>query len=153
MTSQTEVSPKAEKVPNPKAYDGMELATPKFGLWDEVEIGGIDFAYLSAGNLQDVNDICKSNEAKGAQLFNRALRIDIPAKVDARERIKTAKANGTLQEVVAKLQAEILSFDVTTIATRAPRQPTTVTGEDKETYSRAELEEMFAKANVKFVTK
>lgn len=146
-----EVTPKE---PNPKATDFAQLPkAPDGTAWDVVEVGGIDFAYLAASDLTGVGHLTSGNEPKAAQLFNRALRIDIPAKCDARPRIKTARQNGTLETVVSKLQAEFLAFDVNTIATRAPRTPPTVTAENKAQYSRAEVDAMLANAGIKFVTK
>ena len=149
----TEVTPKAPKVQNPKAFDESDLRTLPAGQdWDVVEIGGIDFAYIAASDTRGVYEICKGNETKAAQLFNRALRIDAPAKLDARERIKTARKNGTLPEVIGKLQDELFTFDVTTIATRAPRKPVEIVAEAKESYTLAEVQAMLA-GKVNFVTK
>jgi hypothetical protein len=147
----TEATP---KVANPRAFEDSDLYELEPGFaWDTVEVGGIDFAYVAASNLQGIATICKGNEGKASQLFNRALRIDMPAKLDARERIKTARKNGTLPEVTGKLQADILNFDVTTIATRAPREPAKVEAEEKATYTLEEVRAMMAAGKVNFVTK
>ena len=147
------------KVENIKAYDESDLPTAPAGLeWDVVEVGAktgtpIDFALLVPVNVAGIDAICKGNQEKAAQLFSRALRIDAPAKLGARERIATARKNGTLTEVMAKLQEEFVNFDVTTIATRAPRKPVEVVAEDKDSYTKAEVAAMLANAKVNFVTK
>lgn len=149
MTAKAEKTP---KVQNPQAFDPSALPrVPANCEWEIVEIGKIDFALAHASDMAGIETLTKGNESKAAQLFNRALRIDAPAKLDARERIDTARKNGTLPEVMEKLQNELYSFDVTSIATRAPRQVKPIVAEDKETYSKAEFEAMVAAAGHKVV--
>lgn len=150
MTAPSAVAP--EKVPNPKAYVAELLPELPMGqTWDEVEIGGIDFAIAVPDSLDGMHFQVHGNEAKACQLYSRALRIDAPAKLDARERIKTARKNGTLDKVVDKLQEELVAFDVTSIATRAPRTPPTVTVPEQATYTKAEFEAAMAQVKGKIV--
>lgn len=143
---------KAPKVANRKAYGDLPHDALPGCAWDVVEIQGIDFALMVAESLDGVKVLVHENETKGAQMFNRALRIDAPAKLDARDRIKLAVKNGTLDKVLATLQQELYSFDVTSIPTRAARAPKTVTAPDQKSYSRAEVDAMLAAQGIKFVT-
>lgn len=157
MTASAEVSPKAEKVPNPKAYGENDLfALPEGQTWDEVTIGGIDFALAVPTTLEGMSDQVKGNVGKATQLYSRALRIDAPAKLKARERLEAAKRTedvGVYTDAVTAIQVELLSFDVTSIATRAPRQPTTVEAPNKASYTNEEVAAMLAAKGIKFVTK
>lgn len=144
---------KTPKVPNPKAYVDADLVGLTNGLeWDTVEIQGIDFALVVPVNYDGIQVQTKGNEVKATQMYTRALRIDAPAKLDARDRIKLARKNGTLDKVVAAIQGELYTFDVTTIPTRAPRTPKTVTAPDKANYTKAEVDAMCAAQGIKFVT-
>lgn len=154
MTASAEVSPKAEKVPNPKAYGENDLyLLPAGQTWDEVTIGGIDFALAVPTTLEGMSDQVKGNVGKATQLYSRALRIDAPAKLKARERLEAARKNDTVEDVVLAIQTELLTFDVTSIATRAPRQPTTVEAANKASYTNEEVTAMLAAKGIKFVTK
>lgn len=117
-----------DKVPNPVAPLSGKLPDPPAGCeWDTVEISKWDFAILVAKDLTGIESLCKGDADLAARLFNRALRIDVPAKLEGRDRMKGAKDK---REMARVLQQEVLAFDLTAIRPRAARRPREVAVSD-----------------------
>lgn len=151
--SQTAASTKAPKVQNPKAYDAGKLPPLRAGCeWDEVEIAGVDFAILVAKDMTGISTLTQGDEDLAARAFNRWLRIDVPAKLDGRNRIKSAKP-ADREKVLAAIQDEVFKIDLKAIRPRAARTPVTVTVDpNKKNYSAEEVQELLRQAKVNVVT-
>lgn len=140
---------KTPKVENPRApFDG-ELPELQAGCeWDTVEISGWDFAIQVAKDQTGIEALTGGNETLAARMFNRALRIDVPAILDARPKMKEAKVKA---DAARELQKLILAFDVSAIRPRAARAPKTVAVPDKPQFSQAEVLALLASHGVKTV--
>lgn len=152
MADKTENTPKTEDKPKkvfiPAGGRPSPLPTVPAGVeWDTVTVGDYEFVYLAAGNLQGIRVICNANEKVAAGLFNRATRIAIPARTDARKRLNESKDKTA---TAAELQAEFLAIDLSKVAERAPRQPKEVAlPAGQKTFSAAEVAEMLKNAGIK----
>lgn len=144
---------KAPKVPNEVAPLLGDLPVLLTGCeWDTVEVCNIDFRIMVASDVTGISSLCKQNGSIGARIFNRALRILAPAKLDARKMLDDAAPADKL-DVAGKVQRLILDLDLTTIKERASRETPTVKVDPKQkTFTNAEVVKMLQDAKVKVVT-
>lgn len=148
MSEQNE-KPKAIPVAMPTIeahkVEGVEI--------DTIEVGGYEFHLW----------VPKSNEAAavfyGPRLHSyaeRAWRIDAPARLEARERIKAAPTPATKMKVAEEIQAEMLALDPTVATERkAPQRKvdmTALTKSGKKSFTAEQVAEMLAAQGFKVVT-
>lgn len=154
QNAKPDTTPKADKepkVPNPVAPRGDLPELAEGLVWDTVEISGWDFAIAVAESIDGIATLCKDDDKSAAGLFNRALRIAVPARLDARKLMSESKDQ---EKTAGELQTAILDFDVTKVQERAPRQPKEVSlPKGQANFSAEEVTAMLAAAGIKTVVK
>lgn len=95
--------------------------------WDSVDIGDFEFRIAVATNAEGVRALAKGNDKVIAGLFNRALRIAVPQRLDARKLLDEAKTPEAKVKAAEDIQNAILDFDLTAIRVQGPKAPPKVT--------------------------
>lgn len=156
--AESDNKPKGDE--KPKAFPApgrpVKMPTAPAGTaWDTVVIGqtkahpGYEFAYLAAGSIEGIRTLSRGNDKVAAGLFNRAVRIALPARLDARKLIADAKTAEARTEVLVKLQTALLDFDLSKVQERAVRAPVDLSDVDMDDETRKLVEAKLRAAGVK----